>query len=431
MSLSEDQRNKLAAELLQLLPELFDQEPDARALLASIGRPRSRQAAWHTPAAFWDSELRALLLGVIRDGIPALIVTATNEYFPGNETLLAMGTQVSVLDGEVSEQPPQAREEPPEDQDEPGDAEAKPDLPEARVIDQPAPQFHTLTLVGSERHDDFLRLVRQLVHADAETAYATTAQSGQLPQSAVLISDLGPRAAQVEEQLLAEVRDWGEGITVEYQTSESRPYLLRQIVVSGTDNRRFALRNVPSTTSLSEIARAVLQNYTDDATRARRGRIRTAIDRIGADGRSDRLDSNRTLSDAGVQDGDELRLATEAVAGAGTALWRQSVLRARTQIRRYARDHPGFVIVETDDVQPADAVHGRVPRRWGSRRRPISEARPVNPRLRSEHRVRIGLPAELPGRPAARRVHETRSSTPTCWRPRSASRPGGSPASAR
>jgi hypothetical protein len=394
MSLSEDQKKKLAAELQQLLPELFDQEPDARDLLASIGRPRSRQAEYRNAAAFWGAELRSLQLGVIRDGLQALIAAASSQW-PGHDVLLAMAAQVSALDGEAREQPPEVREQPQEDEDEPGDAAPKPDLPEARLIEEPAPQFHTLMLIGSERHDDFLRLVRRLVHADAETCYATTAQSGQLPQSAVLISDPGPRAAQIEEQLLAEVRDWDEGITVEYLTSESRPYLLRQIVVSGTDNRRFALRNVPSTTSLSEIARAVLQNYTDDATRARRGRIRTAIDRIGEDGRSDRLDSNRTLSDAGVQDGDELRLATEAVAGAGTALWRESVLRARTQIRRYARDHSGFVIVATDDIN--------LPTRYTVEFRALGfappsdpEARPVNPRLRSEHRVTILLPASFP-----------------------------------
>jgi hypothetical protein len=185
----------------------------------------------------------------------------------------------------------------------------------------PPRQFHTLTLIGSERHDEFLRLVRQLVDADADQCYTISAQSGQLPQSTVLIGDPGPRAAQIEEQLLAEVQDWDEGVDVAYQVTEVRPYLLRRLVVSGSDNGRFELRNVPSTTVLSEIVRAVLQFYTDDSTRARRGRIRTTINRIGADGQADRLDPGRTLSAAGIQDGDELRLATEAMAGTGTALW--------------------------------------------------------------------------------------------------------------
>jgi YukD-like N-terminal domain/Ubiquitin-conjugating enzyme len=263
------------------------------------------------------------------------------------------------------------------------------------VVEPPPQQFHTVTLIGSERHDEFLRLVRQLVDPDADPCYSTTSQSGQLPQSAVLISDPGPRAAQIEEELLAQVQDWGEGVDVAYQTSEVRPYLLRRIVVSGTDNTRFELRNVPSTTVLSEIARAVLENYTDNSTRSRRGRVRTTIDRVGADGNAERIDAGRTLSAAGIQDGDELRLATEATAGAGTPLWRESVLRAREQIHRYARSNKDFVVVETDDPS--------LPTRYTVKFKALGfappldlEAQPLVPRLQSEHRVMILLPANFP-----------------------------------
>ena len=250
-------------------------------------------------------------------------------------------------------------------------------------------------MIGSERHDEFLRLVRQLVDPGADPCYSTTSQSGQLPQSAVLISDPGPRVARLEEQLLARVQDWGEGMDVAYQTSEVRPYLLRRIVVSGTDNTRFELRNVPSTTVLSEIARAVLQNYTDDPTRARRGRVRTTIDRIGADGNAERVDSDRTLSAAGVQDGDELRLATEATAGAGTALWRESVLRAREQIHQYATEQPG--LRHRRDRRPNLPTRYTVEFHALGFAPPLDpEARPLKPRLQSEHRVMILLPASFP-----------------------------------
>jgi hypothetical protein len=311
MSVTEDQQRKLVAELRLLLPELFDQEEVARALLADIGRVRSRQSEWRSSVAFWEAELRSLQLGTIRDGIPALVVAAAAR-FPGNDVLAALAELV-VPDFQASAPQPEEKKE------ESDRAARKPDLPEARLV-EPSRQFHTLTLIGSERHDDFLRLVQRLVDADAQLCYATTSQS------AVLIEDPGPRAAHLEEQLLAEVRDWGETVAVEYQASEVRPYLLRRIVVSSADNRRFELRNVPSTTTPSEIARAVLQYNTDDSTHARRGRVRTAIDRVDAAGRADRLDPSGTLSAAGVQDGDELRLATEATAGGGTALWRESEL---------------------------------------------------------------------------------------------------------
>ena len=352
MSVTEDQKKKLVAELRPLLPELFFEEPEARAVLEDACRARGRQSDWRTPASFWESELRELAQGAVRDGIAALIAAAAAIY-PGNDQLSAMLSEVNAADGQAP-----GRQPPDEEADEPTDA-AKPDLPAPQVVE---PQFHTLTLIGSERHDDFLRLVRQLVYADAEPCYATTAQSGQLPQSAVLIDDSGPRAAQLEEQLLAEVRDWGEAVAVEYQSSEVRPYLLRQIVVSGTDNRRFALRNVPSTTTLSEIARAVLQNYTDDSTRARRGRVRTAIDRIGADGRADRVRSQphaqrrgragRRRAAAGHRGdcrGRHRAVAAERAAGP----------RADPPIRQ---GPPGVRHRRDRRRQPADAVHGRVPR---------------------------------------------------------------------
>jgi hypothetical protein len=393
MSLTEEQK-KLLEQLRQLLPELFYEEHDARAVLETAGRVRGRQTNWHNPASFWDTELRALLQGAVRDGIPALIIAAVAE-FPGNPELSAINAEVT-LDGQAPGRPPRD-----EDQDEPPGTEAKPDLGGPVVVEPPPQQFHTVTLIGSERHDEFLRLVRQLVDPDADPCYSTTSQSGQLPQSAVLISDPGPRTAQIEEELLAQVQDWGEGVDVAYQTSEVRPYLLRRIVVSGTDNRRFELRNVPSTTVLSEIARAVLQNYTDDSTRSRRGRVRTTIDRIGADGGADRVDAGRTLSAAGIQDGDELRLATEATAGAGTGLWREGVLRAREQINRYAQSNPDFVIVETDEpnlpTRYTVEFHAR-----GFAPPLDPEARPLVPRLQSEHRVMILLPANFPvGPPVA------------------------------
>jgi hypothetical protein len=106
MSVTEDQKKKLVAELRPLLPELFYQEPDARAVLEEAGRARGRQSDWRTPASFWDSELRALAQGAVRDGIPALIAAAAAQY-PGNDQLSAMFSEMSAADGQApGRQPP-------------------------------------------------------------------------------------------------------------------------------------------------------------------------------------------------------------------------------------------------------------------------------------------------------------------------------------
>ena len=393
MPLSDDQERQFIAELRTILPDLFDEEEDAQTLVADIGRPRSRQTPWRNAESFWAGELRELGRGVAPDGISSLIRAAA-ERLPGNRPLARMSAQVDAPDTV-----PGATPDPPHDdaQDNPA---SKPDLP-TRIIEEPARQFHVLTLIGSDRHDDFLRLVRQRVDPDAEQCYLTTSQSGQLPQSAVLIADPGGQADAIEQQMLTEVRGWGADVAVEFQASDVRPHLLRRLVVQGTDNRSFELRNVPSTTPLSEIARAVLENYTDDNSHGHRGRVRTAIDRVGANGSADRLDLSHTLGDAGIANGDELRLATEAIAGTVTpALWRTSVLRARAQIYRYASNHAEFFIVDTDD----DNLPTRYTVEFTARgfAPPVDlEAWPLKPRLQSDHQVEIILPADFPVRPPA------------------------------
>jgi len=379
MPISEDQADRFVAGLREIMPRLFVQQVDAQTLLENIGRVRGRQTQWQTAATFWNAELQQLRFGVIRDGIPLLIRAAAADY-PGNDTLGQMVSELEVLVGRGAPGEPAEREEQPA----PDGTTDKPDLPEATVVVPPSrQQYHTLTLIGSDRHDDFLRLIRQHVDPDAEACYVTRSQS------AVLIRDPGSRASEIEQQMSAEVRDWDADTAVEFQAYDERPYLVPQIVVHGPDNQRFELANVPSSTLVSEIPRAVLQYYN------RQGRFRATLDRIGADGRADRLDPGSTLSAAGVRSGDELRLGTDATAGAG---WREGVLRVRAQIHRYASSHPGFVIIETDN----NDLPTRYTVEFGARGfapPPDPDAWPLNPPLQSEHRVDIILTADFPRTP--------------------------------
>jgi hypothetical protein len=381
MPISEDQAASFVTNLRSILPDLFDQQEDAQALLADIGRGRSRQTPWRNADAFWDSELREFGRGVIPDAIPSLIRGAAQRY-PGNTRLSQMMSELDSLDGLGAPDEPAE----PEEQPAPDGATDKPDLPEARVV-PPSRQYHTLTLIGSDRHDDFLRLVRQHIDPDAEPCYVTRSQS------AVLIRDPGPQASEIEQQMSAEVRDWDAAAAVEFQAYDERPYLVPLIVVHGPDNQRFELANVPSTTLVSEIPRAVLQYYN------RQGRFRATLDRIGADGSADRLDPGHTLSAAGIRGGDELRLGTDATAGAVTPVgWREGVLRVRAQIHRYASSHPGFVITETDN----DDLPTRYAVKFGARGfapPPDPDAWPLSPPLQSEHRVKIILTADFPRTP--------------------------------
>lgn len=113
----------------------------------------------------------------------------------------------------------------------------------------------------------------------------------------------------------------------------------------------------------------------------------------------DRIAPETTLSEAGVRDGDELRVAVQAIAGNTIpGLWRESVLRARAQIRQYAAANPGFVIAEVDNeyIPTAYVVEFTAD---GFEPPDDLDARPLVPKLRSEHRVEIMLPTQFPIQP--------------------------------
>ena len=91
-------------------------------------------------------------------------------------------------------------------------------------------------------------------------------------------------------------------------------YFLEQVVVQGPDGRAFRIRDVPAATTVADISADVLSYYlSHDA-----GERSAVIDRVGADGSGERLDRERTLDEAGIRDGDRLRVGYQTNAGAVT-----------------------------------------------------------------------------------------------------------------
>lgn len=362
--------DKLQARMLknlrEILSELFPEEARARATLEDIGLARGQQLIWTEPANFWNSCLRQLDQGAVEGGIP-LLVQAIAQQYPSNPRIRRL---LEAIGREQEE-----------------------------WIASPTPvgghgQYPTLTLIGSDRHDEFLRLVRRLVTEQAELCYAS------LGQASVLIRDPGGQAREVRQQVLEAVKDWGENLNVVFQIFPFRPHLLRRIVAYGPDGEAFELRNVPNTTLVSDILWAVLQHYAHDVVRNRSGLyVRTTVDRIREDRTVDRIAPETTLSEAGVRDGDELRVAVQAIAGnTKTGFWLENVLRVRAQIREYEAANPGFVIAETND-EYLPTVYVVEFAADGFEPPDDLDARPLEPKLRSEHRVEIMLPSEFPIQP--------------------------------
>jgi hypothetical protein len=84
-------------------------------------------------------------------------------------------------------------------------------------------------------------------------------------------------------------------------------YLLSHLIVQGPDGRSFRFTDVPASTIVAGLAADTLAEYPgQDIARA------TVTDRVQTDGQGERLSPEATLDDAGVRDGDRLRIGFEA-----------------------------------------------------------------------------------------------------------------------
>jgi hypothetical protein len=118
-------------------------------------------------------------------------------------------------------------------------------------------------------------------------------------------------------------------------------YLLSALAVQGPDGRMFRFTDTPAAQTVADLAADTLEQY-----EAGFGGKRTAVtDHVQPNGQGQRLDPDTTLHDAGIRDGDQLRVGFESTAGIVNPLFREQTLaRAANQIRAYAEAHPGFVV---------------------------------------------------------------------------------------
>lgn len=86
-------------------------------------------------------------------------------------------------------------------------------------------------------------------------------------------------------------------------------YLLYRIYVQGPDGRRFRIQAAPAAQPISVIADEITARYERVQSSA------TVVDLVSATGHGQRLNPDSTLHDAGVVDGNELRVGFQALAG--------------------------------------------------------------------------------------------------------------------
>ncbi|MEM7578396.1 MAG: ubiquitin-conjugating enzyme E2 [Cyanobacteria bacterium P01_A01_bin.80] len=147
-------------------------------------------------------------------------------------------------------------------------------------------------------------------------------------------------------------------VEVSVLTEDPQPYLISRIFVEGPDQARFAIEDVPSDTTVGQIAKGVMADaYDPKMFQDSRGRERgVVVDRINSeDGSTERLDQDQTLHEANIQEDDALSVAPEATAGAIHPQLRQEALaRVKNEIMAYSQAHRGFQVSANNHLAPTD-----------------------------------------------------------------------------
>jgi ubiquitin-protein ligase len=341
--------------LLDELAEVFGAEQPAQALLEDIGFPRGNLPAFDRPTDFWRQVCREIQSGILAGGFDELRAAAARLY-PYNR----------VFNGRSSE------------------------------AVAPAAPTHAETgtsLIISGAHQ---------THRLIDAARATASALGFPGRVEVGIANADNIQLRLTEatpeqaaQLADELRHQGLAARTTVVPNEFRDYLIGRIFVEGPDQSRYELADLPASTRLKDVARAVMQDsYGDTWPHDRAGQTRPAvIDRVDPEtGGHERLDPHATLHSAGVRDEETLHMAPEATAGAvGPRTRDEALARVRSQVLAYAQEHPGFEVSANAKTAPTEYLFHFRAAGWGPPGAAGDEPFPVD-----SHEVLLLLPPDFP-----------------------------------
>lgn len=269
IDLSADDRDQL----IQALPSAFRTAPDAHALLRRISFPQARMPAFTSAKRFWNEVALDFESGVLADLPFTRLLREAVRVYPANPVLRPLAIRSSLL---VAEDRGSGR----------GTRVLVP-------LDRATPVEDALQRVHDALRDLGIDPVlgwntSQFALFDVETA---------------LVEDLKSRLSAVptlEDALVL--------------PPDAPDYLIASLVVQGPDKRRFRMSDVPAATTgaglLGDLGEAVPEIGNDP---------RATLEREYAEGQPTSLDPFTTLHDAGVEDGDELRVTYQTRAGCFTA----------------------------------------------------------------------------------------------------------------
>jgi hypothetical protein len=285
------------------LARIYPDEPRLHGLLADIGYPAAGLPPGMAARDQWTRVIDDLINGA-EPGVPALLEyvlsRGTNRY-PRNDVLRRIAS--TYVPGLLQEPPP-------------GPAAGQPD---------PATRSQLFVRAESEAEREKIMEYLRGRGLDPQLADAT---------NVVTRFQLGPDDAAAARRALE-----GTNLNWTVVPPGGPAYLVSNLIVEGPDGRSFLFTDTPAATTIADVAADALAAYPDSA-----GTPRSAVaDRVEANGQGTRLNPEHNLDQAGIRDGDRLRVGYQANAGAINPIPRnEALLQAGNQIDAFIDNHPGI-----------------------------------------------------------------------------------------
>jgi ubiquitin-protein ligase len=321
-------------DLLIACADLFDDQRPTERILGRIGFPVGRRPSWTDTTAedVWAEIFRDLDRGILECPYRRLIAAALRSY-GANPVLLDLARRHGLAAS--NDEPSSPR-------------------PEAPAVAGNGPRIEDSAENGDAGPDSGYRvIIRANSEADRSEAGQLLTGCGLNPTESwstgtAVSFQLGVPPSSDPSQIRRALDETGLGWTL---VRPGQPdYLFHRLFVYGPDGRLFRITDAPAQQTFRNVAQEVVsEEYPAQGDEAQRPVV---IDH-NQSGQGHRVDPDATLHDAGVQEGDELRVAFQATAGAVNPVDRQEALfRVRKQLIAFAESHPGFTVEADSSLLP-------------------------------------------------------------------------------
>ncbi|MEM7350904.1 MAG: effector-associated domain EAD1-containing protein [Acidobacteriota bacterium] len=316
---------------------LFNQQQRAVQFLTTFGFPPGRIPNFEDAQVFWTTISRDIEGGIMPDDNLASLIHHAADYYPGNPLFSPFAVS-RTLDPPVESAEQTADESP-----------AASPIPEREGC--------SMVLGPPLEGEDAAALQRRVAQLCSEQGVSAEFEVMQvLEDGQVELYFPGTHADElqpVQENLR------GQRIRCRLIDDRHRDRILSHLLIEGPDQARFRISDVPASTLVGDIARDVINSqYESNWPKDGRNRPRQAtVDHVDDQGNERRLRPDDRLDDSRVEAGDTLQVHPESTAGSQNPIYQdEALVRAKNQVRRYAKSRSGFQVKANSTHAPTEYV---------------------------------------------------------------------------